>query len=309
MALSKMTLDEACEQFLRYQRDVRQLSPHTLAAYGSDLQKFTVFCQQRHLHSVESVRDVDVRHWVAALHKAGSSGKTLQRGLSSLRALFRFLGDQNPSLGNPAADVRAPKTERRLPKSIDPDNIGVLFQSHDNDPLQVRDHAIAELLYSSGLRLSELVAANIGDIDQGTRLITVTGKGRKTRTVPIGQFALQAVQQWLALRPLSEGTLSPQSPLFISQRGRRLSARSVQDRLKQLAVRSGLSGNLHPHMLRHSFASHLLQSSGDLRAVQELLGHANISTTQVYTHLDYQHLAQVYDAAHPRAQRQQESDD
>lgn len=304
-----MTLDEARQQFLTYQRDVRQLSRHTVEAYRHDLRGFSEFCQQRQLQDVGAIRDVDVRHWISSLHQSGKSGKTLQRALSSLRALFRFLGEQDLSLGNPAADVRAPKPERRLPKSIDPDNIGVLFQTDDDDPLQVRDRAIAELFYSAGLRLSELVSANIGDIDPSTRLITVTGKGRKTRTVPVGKMALQALQQWLDLRPLSEDALSPQSPLFVSQRGQRLSARSVQDRLKQLAVRSGLSGDLHPHMLRHSFASHLLQSSGDLRAVQELLGHANISTTQVYTHLDYQHLAKVYDATHPRAQRKYESED
>lgn len=302
-----MTLSAACQAFLDYQRDIRQVSPHTLAAYGRDLTQFRHYAQHCDLAEPKHIREADIRRWVAELHRQQLAPSSIQRALSAVRALFRFLGERDPSLGNPAKGVRAPKGGRPLPKSLDADAVGALFNSPAKDPLEVRDLAIAELLYSSGLRLSELTGANVADIDRQERIITVTGKGNKTRVLPVGEPALRAIDQWLSLRPLAREQFSPDSPLFISTRGQRISARSVQQRLKRLAQLRQLPGNLHPHMLRHSFASHLLESSGDLRAVQELLGHADIATTQIYTHLDFQHLAKVYDAAHPRAKKQSNS--
>ena len=296
-------LREACDQYLAYQRDVRQVSPHTLTGYDRDLSNFSGFCEKRDKSQVPEIAEIDVRHWIANEHRRGLAGSSIQRQLSAVRALFRFLGDRDPSIGNPALGVRAPKTARPLPKSIDADRVGTLFQMNPESPLDFRDLAMAELLYSSGLRLAELVSANIGDVDRQERIITVTGKGRKTRSIPVGQPALDAIALWLKQRPLGKETVGLDSPLFVSSRGTRISPRSVQERLKRLGATTELATKLHPHMLRHSFASHLLESSGDLRAVQELLGHADISTTQIYTHLDFQHLAKTYDAAHPRARR------
>lgn len=297
------SLETSRQAFLDYQRDVRQVSPNTLDGYGRDLSRFTRFCEERGASCAADIAEPDVRQWVAWLHRKGRSGRSIQRALSAVRTFFHYLSERDPKLGNPALSVRAPKSSRPLPKSLDPDRISQLFAPKDDDPLSLRDSAMAELLYSSGLRLAELVDANLCDLDPEQRIITVTGKGRKTRTVPVGGPALQAIKRWLACRPLGGETLSNDAPLFVSQRGQRISHRSVQTRLKQLAVQAGLPEHLHPHMLRHSFASHMLESSGDLRAVQELLGHADIATTQIYTHLDFQHLAKVYDAAHPRARR------
>jgi len=295
-----------CRSFLEYQRDVRRASPHTLSAYQNDLQQFCRFCDHTlGGRSLPDVSESDIRRWVASLHRAERQSKSIQRALSAVRALYRHLIEHAGFQGNPAAGVRAPKSPRTLPKAIDPDNINALFNKPIDDPLEIRDVAIAELLYSSGLRLAELVAANVNDISYDDRTITVIGKGNKTRTVPVGTLALEAIALWLSHRPMGTEIFTHDSPLFVSRQGQRISPRSVQSRLKRLAQIRHLPGKLHPHMLRHSFASHLLESSGDLRAVQELLGHANISTTQVYTHLDFQHLASVYDAAHPRARRRQ----
>lgn len=302
-----ITLADQCDAFLSYQRDVRRVSPHTYSAYQRDLDSFLRFnLDELDRAQAADVSESDVRQWVATMHRKGLSSASIQRGLSALRALYRYLSKHSGLSGNPALAVRAPKASRRLPKAIEADGIETLFQAQDDDPLSVRDVAIAELLYSSGLRLAELVYANIIDIDRADKLITVTGKGNKTRTIPVGSLALAAIDRWLQCRPLGAESLGPDSPLFVSQQGNRISPRTVQARLKRLAQVNHLSGKLHPHMLRHSFASHLLESSGDLRAVQELLGHANISTTQIYTHLDFQHLAKVYDAAHPRAKRRSE---
>lgn len=282
------------------------MSVNTVNAYQRDLERFCHFCEQTlDGRSLEEISESDVRQWVASLHRSELKPSSIQRALSAVRALYRHLADHHGFHSNPAAGVRAPKAPRTLPKAIDPDSINALFNTTADNPLALRDIAIAELLYSSGLRLAELVAANINDISQDDHTITVTGKGNKTRTVPVGSAARKAVALWLSHRPLGGETLSHDSPLFVSRLGKRISPRSVQVRLTHLAQLSQLPGKLHPHMLRHSFASHLLESSGDLRAVQELLGHANISTTQVYTHLDFQHLAKVYDAAHPRAKRRQ----
>ena len=297
------SLAAACDIFLSYQRDVRQVSHHTLEGYGRDIRRFIVFCAATNTHKPAAVREADVRNWVAQLHRQGLSPTSIQRALSSIRSLYRFISERDASVGNPALGVQAPKRRRSLPKTLDPDSVNHLFQWQPETTLDFRDMAIAELLYSSGLRLSELTSANINDIEFNERIITVTGKGRKTRKLPVGGPALKAVEKWLSLRPLGTEDVQPASPLFVSNRGKRISPRSVQLRLQRMARFSALPGKLHPHMLRHSFASHMLESSGDLRAVQELLGHSDISTTQIYTHLDFQHLSKVYDAAHPRARR------
>ena len=297
------SLAAACDIFLSYQRDVRQVSHHTLEGYGRDIRRFIVFCAATNPQEPAAVREADVRNWVAQLHRQGLSPTSIQRALSSIRSLYRFISERDASVGNPALGVQAPKPRRSLPKTLDPDSVNHLFQWQPETTLDFRDMAIAELLYSSGLRLSELISANINDLEFNERIITVTGKGRKTRKLPVGGPALKAVEKWLSLRPLGTEEVQPASPLFVSNRGKRISPRSVQLRLQRMARFSALPSKLHPHMLRHSFASHMLESSGDLRAVQELLGHSDISTTQIYTHLDFQHLSKVYDAAHPRARR------
>ncbi len=296
-----------CRRYLDQLRDERRLSPHTIAGYGRDLNKFLDLCAQQGIADGDAICSADVRAWVAQLRRKGQSGRSVQRALSALRGLFGFrrrsgLGDNDPTRG-----IRAPKSERELPRTLDVDSAKQLLDTppDDDDTLERRDQAMLELFYSSGLRLAELVALDLGDIDRGEGLVTVTGKGNKTRTVPVGSNALTAIDDWLAQRAL----LNPTSDaLFVGRRGDRLGARAVQVRLARQAQLRGLDRHLHPHMLRHSFASHLLESSGDLRAVQELLGHANLSTTQVYTHLDFQHLAKVYDSAHPRAGRRRDDD-
>jgi integrase/recombinase XerC len=234
-------------------------------------------------------------------HRAGAGGKTIQRELSALRSLFRYLLREGDVGQSPAQGVRAPKSPRKLPGTLDADQLCALLDHPDDEPLALRDTAMIELFYSSGLRLAELVSVNLGDIDMDDGTLEVLGKGAKTRRVPVGRHAREAVVHWLKVRPLLAG--SGERALFVSQRGNRIHPRTVQQRLQRWALEKGATRNVHPHLLRHSFASHLLESSGDLRAVQELLGHADISTTQVYTHLDFQHLAQVYDKAHPRAKR------
>jgi integrase/recombinase XerC len=242
-----------------------------------------------------------VRRYVTERHRDGVSGRTLQRELSALRSLYRYLQKQGRADHNPAQDIPLPKSEKKLPKTLDIENIEQLLSMPGQDPLVKRDRAIIELLYSSGLRLAEIAGLDLGDINLATRMVRVLGKGSRQREVPVGRYAIAALQAWLDVR----GTLANADTLalFVSQRGERISHRSLQQRLDMWARRQGLDKHVHPHRLRHAFASHLLESSGDLRAVQELLGHADISTTQVYTHLDYQHLAKVYDAAHPRARR------
>ena len=300
-------LETQVSGFLIYLQDVRRLSPHTVENYGRDLKQFQTYCKEAALHQISGIREPDIRKWAAQLHRNGLAPSSIQRALSAVRSFFKYACSHDTTLNNPAQSVKAPKRGQRLPKTIDADQIGQLFKPGGDDPLILRDLAIAELFYSSGLRLAELVASNIIDLNTYDKLITVTGKGNKVRTLPVGGAALRAINTWLQARTLSGESLIGQSPLFVSKRGTRISERSVQARLKALALQKGLPQHLHPHMLRHSFASHMLESSGDLRAVQELLGHANIGTTQIYTHLDFQHLAKVYDAAHPRARKRSKS--
>jgi integrase/recombinase XerC len=296
-------LPTSISQFLDYLRDVRQLSPHTLSNYQRDLRSLQGYCQDHNIHRADKIVEADIRQWASQLHRRGLAGGSIQRTLSAARSYFNYLGKQAGYPRNPAASVQAPRKPRKLPRTLDTDQVNRYLMFEDDSPLIRRDRAMAELFYSSGLRLAELAAVNISDLDAGSRLITVTGKGNKTRTVPVGAAALDAIAGWLEVKPEVADNEDCAQAMFTSSHGRRISVRSIQARLKLQGRRAGMPQDVHPHMLRHSFASHMLESSGDLRAVQELLGHANIATTQIYTHLDFQHLAKVYDAAHPRAKR------
>ena len=257
------------------------------------------YCDTQDINCWQDIDGRQIQGFIAWRHRQGIGGRTLQRNLSAVRAFFRYLINIGIAKQNPANGILAPKSARRLPDVLDVDQTIQLIEINENDPLSIRDRAILELMYSSGLRLTELINLDLNDIDFSDALITVTGKGKKTRTIPVGKYALQALKKWFKKR--DEMVNVDEKAMFVSRRGKRISARNIQQRLKQWAIKQGLANHVHPHMLRHSFASHLLESSGDLRAIQELLGHADISTTQVYTHLDFQHLARVYDEAHPRA--------
>lgn len=295
-------LSDDVERFLDYCAGVRRLSAHTLGAYRRDLESFATFCAEIPVDCWSRVEESHIRQWTSAGHRKGLAPNTLQRRLSALRALFNWSSRSSGTRRNPALGVQAPRKRRKLPKALEVDQLGTYLRGDSADPLQCRDLAMAELFYSCGLRLAELRAVNLDTLDRQQRLVTVTGKGQKTRSVPVGGAALKAIDRYLPHRPTPRST-DAEKALFLSGRGTRISERSIQTRMQLLAQRSGLGRHVHPHMLRHSFASHLLESSGDLRAVQELLGHSDIATTQIYTHLDFQHLAKVYDAAHPRARR------
>ena len=291
----------ALDDFLR---TLQGSSPHTIAAYGRDLSQFMTWLNAQ---DIADWCDIDIhclRAYVADRHRAGAGGTSLARALSTLRAWFRHLAGRGLMHANPAQGLRAPKSPRRLPRALDVDQVTQVLEQDGEGVLALRDRAMWETLYSCGLRVSELVGLSLGDVDLRNREARVLGKGRKQRVVPIGRFALERLEQWLKAR----GTLlrGEETAVFLNHRGQRLTTRGVQSRLAHWCLVHGIDVKLHPHMLRHSFASHLLESSGDLRAVQELLGHANISTTQIYTHLDFQRLARVYDEAHPRARRRSE---
>ena len=302
-AAASTELASAIDRFLTYLRDVRQLSPHTLTSYQRDLHTLQQHSDAHGRDSPGQLNEADIRQWVSQLHRRGLAGSSIQRSLSAARSFFDYLGREEGRPRNPAASVQAPRMPRKLPKALDADQVNKFLAFNEDSVIARRDQAIAELFYSSGLRLAELAAINTSDIDRHSRLLTVTGKGNKTRTVPVGSVALEAIQRWLEVRPEVASDADSAAALFTSNRGRRISTRSIQARLKLQGRKAGMHQDVHPHMLRHSFASHMLESSGDLRAVQELLGHANISTTQIYTHLDFQHLAKIYDASHPRAKR------
>ena len=287
--------------FLDHLHYERRLSPRTVGAYRRDLGEYLHWLDDQQISDPRRVASAQVRAYSAFRHRRGLAPKSLQRHLSAIRAWYRFLLREGQIKINPADGVRAPKAARRLPHTLDVDQLGRLLELPGDEPLDHRDRAIMELFYSSGLRLSELVALDVGDMRRDDGLLDITGKGGKSRRVPVGRMANAAIETWLAVRPLLAAPGEP--ALFVGRRGSRLGARTVEARLRQRAVEQGMPRHVHPHMLRHSFASHLLESSGDLRAVQELLGHADIGTTQIYTHLDFQHLAQVYDAAHPRSRR------
>lgn len=289
------------ERFLGSLRHERRLSPHTASAYGRDLARLVDFCDRQDVARWQALDGYHVRSYAAALHRSGLAPRSVQRHLSAARTFFEYLIREGVLERNPGADVTAPRAPERLPETVDADRMARLLDRDGDSALAVRDFAMMELFYSSGLRLAELVGLDVSDVDLRERTARVTGKGAKMRVLPVGSRAVEALTAWLAHRP----ALAPpgEPALFVSTRGTRLGPRAVQARVTHWARRQGLDVNLHPHVFRHSFATHLLESSGDLRAVQELLGHADIGTTQVYTHLDFAHLARVYDRAHPRARR------
>jgi len=288
--------------FLQYLKTIKRYSQKTIDNYQRDLKIFQDFLLANSLTKKSSITNAtndQVRAFIAYRHRQGLVSTSLQRQLSSLRSFYNYCLKEGILANNPAVDVRAPKGKKQLPNVMDVDQVSQLLNVNPDQPLQIRDFAMMELMYSSGLRLSELVNLNIEDVYLEVPELKVTGKGDKTRFLPIGSAAVKALKAWYSQR--NTMVKGDQSAVFITQRGQRISQRSVQSRVQQAARQCGLGLHLHPHMLRHSFASHILQSSGDLRSLQELLGHANISTTQIYTQLDFQHLAKVYDDAHPRA--------
>lgn len=291
--------------FLRYVRDERRLSIHTLTGYRRDLAQLSAYCTEHALAGWHRIEVRQARAYAAMLHRRGLSAKSIQRGLSAARSFYRYLLREGRVKQNPFAAIASLRAARRLPRTLSADQAVRFVEIDGTDPLAVRDRAMIELLYSSGLRLSELVTLNVTDLDLQDALVRVIGKGAKARIIPVGRAACTALSGWLGCRAQFER--DGETAVFTGRNGRRLSGRAVQLRLRYWSRRQGLDQAVHPHMLRHSFASHLLESSGDLRAVQELLGHADISTTQIYTHLDFQHLAKVYDQAHPRARKKPES--
>ena len=284
--------------FLAHLQVERRMSVHTLDAYRRDLAVLAEWAARQGFDDLASVQTEQLRNFVASEHRRGLSPKSLQRRLSACRSYYQWLLKHGRIAANPAAAIRAPKAPRKLPQLLDADEAARLVEVPTDVPLGLRDRALLELFYSSGLRLSELCALRWRDLDLGNGLVTVLGKGSKQRSVPVGSHARAALEQWHA-----ETGAANETPVFPGRHGAPISQRAVQIRIRQLAQRQGMFKHVHPHMLRHSFASHMLESSGDLRGVQELLGHADIATTQIYTHLDFQHLAKVYDAAHPRARR------
>ncbi len=295
-------MDEALEQFIQMLRSERYSSAHTLSNYRRDLERFAAHLRARGIDDWRRVAHDEVGAYAARRFREGRKSRTIARELSAIRSFYQHLIRHRVVADNPARDVKAPRADKPLPKTCDAEALDRLLRpADDGDPLEMRDLAIFELIYSSGLRLAELVGIDLDDIDLRARRLTVTGKGNKTRQLPVGRKAAAAVARWLEHRRAM--ARDDEKALFVSRRARRISPRNVQSRLERLIRRRALEQNLSPHVLRHSFATHLLESSSDLRAVQELLGHANIATTQIYTHLDFQHLAQAYDAAHPRARR------
>ncbi len=293
--------NSAFDDFDLYLAAERGLSVNTRASYRRDLDALAELAAGLPLEKIQSQQ---IRRFVAQQHARGLSGRSLARMLSAWRGFYGWLTRRKGLAANPCAGMRAPKSAKALPKALSPDMTSKLLAGTPDTLLLVRDQAMFELLYSSGLRLAELVSLDLAaarDIAGGE--IEVTGKGAKTRIVPVGTHARNAVAEWLKIR--GSAAKHDETAMFVNKNGKRLGPRAVQSRLQQWALRQGVTGGVHPHMLRHSFASHLLQSSSDLRAVQEMLGHASISTTQVYTHLDFQHLAKVYDAAHPRARKKE----
>ena len=288
----------AVERYLDHLRHERRLADHTLKAYGRDAALLSGLASGGPL---EALGVHDVRRFIAALHARGQSPRSLARILSSWRGLYEWMVRTGLTAANPCHGVKPPRAAKRLPEALSPDDAVRLVCVEDASPDGLRDRALFELAYSCGLRVSELTGLDVDSIDARAAEVRVTGKGAKTRIVPVGRPALAAVKAWLPQR--ASRAKPGERALFLGRSGARLSPREVQRRIKRCAAAAGLTVDVHPHMLRHSFASHVLQSSGDLRAVQEMLGHASIASTQVYTHLDFQHLAKVYDAAHPRARR------
>lgn len=297
-----MKSQQQIQQFLDYLAHQKQYSEHTLRSYSRNLQWVATQLAELEIQDFAELTREQVSKLVMQSRKQGLEPTSIAQRLSSLRSLCDYLIRQGLLGANPADSVKGPKKGRPLPKNLAVDNIQKLLDFTPEDSLALRDKALMELMYSSGLRLAELSELNLEDLDFSQALVRVLGKGSKARVVPVGSQAIQWLQKWLVARPEFSSAESGKA-LFLSQRGTRLSHTQIRQRMRQRAITQGLDDHVHPHKLRHSFASHILESSGDLKAVQELLGHADLSTTQVYTHLDYQHLAKVYDQAHPRAKK------
>jgi len=289
------------ERYLDHVRVERRMSIHTEAGYRRDLVKLARYCSGIDINDWGDVSPHGARRFASDLRRQGLSARSIQRALSASRGFFRYLLRNKQVKTNPFSGTAAPKSDKRLPKALSVDQVNLLVAVHGKEPLAIRDRAMMELFYSSGLRLSELVELDLPLLNLRNASVRVTGKGNKQREVPVGRYAVAAIRAWLPIR--SEMAGLEEQALFVTARGSRISTRAVQQRIQYWARKQGLDTAVHPHMLRHSFATHVLESSGELRAVQELLGHANISTTQIYTHLDFQHLARVYDKAHPRAKK------
>jgi integrase/recombinase XerC len=290
------------ERFLNHLRLERRLSEHTITSYRRDLTCLGKFCETNNLARWQDIKSHHVRGFAASSHAAGLSPRSIQRRLSGVRSFMNHLIREGDIAQNPATEISAPQVARKLPNTLDVDQMARLLQITGDDPVTVRDRAMLELLYSSGLRLAELIGLDPEDLSLDDGMVRVTGKGNKTRLIPVGKVARISIQNWLPMRP--DLAAVDESALFVGVRGRRISPRTVQNRVHHWAIKAGIPQHVYPHLFRHSFATHLMESSRDLRAVQEMLGHADISTTQIYTHLDFQHLAQIYDQAHPRARRQ-----
>jgi len=295
-----MTNKEYIKAYTEYISFEKRLSKNTIKNYLKDIFKLEELNNQGPLNKIEID---DIRKNISSLHSKGLNGKSLSRILSSWRGFYEFLINRFNFIKNPIIGIKAPKSTKKLPQILSVDQAIRLVDIKDESFLGARDHAVLELFYSSGLRLSELTNLNENDINLSDETITVIGKGNKTRILPIGDMAIKAIKKWLTLRLKFLDGSSNNSALFLSKLSKRLTPRAIQYRLKFWAIKQGVPENIHPHLLRHSFASHILQSSHDLRAVQELLGHENISTTQIYTHLDHQHLTEIYDKSHPRAKK------
>lgn len=290
---------QALLDYFVYLKIEKRAAFRTIQSYQLDLMRFQQFCIDQRIESWEKIQASDMRFYITHRHKSGVGGRTIQRELAAIRSFYRYLRKMLFLQIDPVHDLKAPKSSKKLPKTLDVDQISGFLDVKADGHLEIRDQAMFELFYSSGLRLSELIMLDLNDISYADGFVRIRfGKGGKQRQLPVGNSALQSIKLWLKYRPQSSS-----SALFISQRGTRLVARTVQLRMKLWCKKHNIIENIHPHMLRHSFASHLLESSQDIRAVQEMLGHSDISTTQIYTHLDFQHLSNVYDSTHPRAKR------
>jgi len=299
-------LSHSIETFLKHLQIEKRASPHTINNYGRDLAGLRDFCIANNISDWTALKTYHVQQCIAERHQQNIGSRSIQRQLSAIRSFFDYLILCNHCEHNPARHIKAPRQSKPLPKTLDVDQLNGLLNQPAKTPLEIRDLAILELFYSSGLRLSELADLDINDLDRQEKTVLVRrGKGNKSRIIPVGRYALKALHNWLRVRQqyTTDASIDQNPALFLSNRGNRLSIRSIQQRIRHWCQLHGFSQMIHPHMLRHSFASHMLESSGDLRAVQELLGHSNINTTQVYTHLNFQHLAEVYDQAHPHAKK------
>ena len=295
----KFFIDNFIDDYLSFLKDVKNLSENSLKSYRRDILKFRNFLESNNIVKLNNVSEEICSSWIGSLYSMNIGARSIQRHLSSVKGFFKYLQKNHLINQSPFELISGPKTEKKLPESLTPEQINRLLDFKPSSSIEIRDLAIIELMYSSGLRVSETVNVDIQDFEENKDFLRVIGKGSKTRLVPLGRFAISAINNWLEER---KKITSDDGALFINKAGGRLTTRSVQLRLKKLAVKQGLPP-INPHMLRHSFATHMLESSGDLRSIQELLGHSSLSTTQIYTNLDYQHLVKIYDKSHPRAKK------